>query len=218
MTLFYVVRHGQTEWNRDNNRYCGSSDIPLSDLGQEQAEQLAQFLQHTPIDLIYSSPLQRARATAQPTASVHSLPIHIDPRISEIHFGQWEGMRIEQIQELSPDLFENWVTNPTHTIAGASGETAAEVFERMNSFFNETSLKHPEKRVLVLSHSTAIRIYLAGMLAMPFSSYRQLVQSNAGVSVLESPAIGAPMRLLHFNCRFDTFRPATQSDAFMAGA
>jgi uncharacterized phosphatase len=209
MTRFYIMRHGETEWNRDGNRFCGRSDILLSELGQQQSAQTALFLQKTAIDLIYTSNLQRAIATAAPVAEQKALVIQQDERITEIDFGHWDGILGQQIRQQFPDDWQQWVDDPTATAAGVTGENAAQVFARMNRFFVEKSLEHPNKNVLVVSHSTAIRIYIAGVLSMPFRSYRLLAQGNTGISIMESGKEN--MSLLQFNCRYDTFTPGSQS-------
>ncbi|CAG7654631.1 histidine phosphatase family protein [Paenibacillus allorhizosphaerae] len=197
MTRFYLMRHGETEWNRDHNRYCGRSDIDLSDHGMEQAERAAQYLRHAAIDRVIASDLRRAAQTAGPTASLHRLQVEQDERITEIDFGLWDGLHYPKIVAQYPEAWQSWYDDPEHTNAGVTGETALQVFDRMNRFFTETAQEHPDGSILVVSHSTSIRIYLAGMLSIPFRNYRQLVKGNTAVSVLETSKEG--MRLIHFN-------------------
>jgi broad specificity phosphatase PhoE len=198
------MRHGVTEWNLDGNRFCGRSDVELSETGRRQAEQAAIMLQHTAFSAIYASPLQRAIATAAPTARMKALDIRQDERITEIDFGGWDGVRAADIRKQFADQWHSWWDDdPTDVQAGGTGETARQVFERMNRFFLEKAGQHAGQNVLVVGHSTAIRIYIAGMLAMPLRSYQFLVHDNAAVTVIAPGERG--MRLLHMNCRYDTF-------------
>mgnify|MGYP002622803453 CR=1 FL=1 len=203
LAKFFLMRHGETAWNQDGNRYCGRTDIPLSDAGKQQAENVARYFRHISFDAIYASPLKRAIETAGPVAGSQSCSIRQDERIIEIDFGLWEGLRKAEIERQFPVEWAKWCDDPAETAAGVNGETATQVFERMNSFFTEKSREHSDGNILVVGHNTAIRLYIAGMLSMPFRSYRLLVQDNTGFSVLEPSDYG--MRLHHFNCRCDGF-------------
>ncbi|CAG7657976.1 histidine phosphatase family protein [Paenibacillus allorhizosphaerae] len=202
MTTFYIVRHGETEWN-STDRYCGSTDISLSDTGAEQANQTALFLACTPIDVVYASTLTRARETAEPIALAKGLHVQIDRRIVEVDFGMWEGLKAREIRTRYPQAWKQWHEEPESYPAGTTGESADAVFRRMNLFFEEIAARHLHERVLVVGHSVSIRIYLAGMMSMPMIAYRRLVHSNTGISVLETSKEG--MRILLLNCRYDTF-------------
>ncbi|CAG7598119.1 Phosphoserine phosphatase 1 [Paenibacillus solanacearum] len=202
MTTFYIVRHGETEWN-STDRYCGSTDISLSEVGAEQAKQTALFLAGTSIDAMYASTLTRAKETAEPIALAKGLNVQTDPRIAEIDFGLWEGLKAREIRAEYPQAWKQWNEEPELYPAGITGESAGTVFRRMSLFFEEIATRHPHERVLVVSHSMSIRIYLAGMLSMPMIAYRRLVHSNTGISILETSKEG--MRVLMLNCRYDTF-------------
>jgi uncharacterized phosphatase len=203
MTRFYLMRHGETDWNRDRNRYCGISDIPLSAEGQNQAEQAAAFLQAVRIDHVYASHLQRAAQTAQPAATLRELPVQQDKRLSEIDFGLWEGLRIDDITSRYPQEWQCWLDDPAKGLAGGTGESGQDVFERMQHFFTEKAAEHSGEHLLVTSHSTAIRIFLAGLLSMPLQAYRKLPADNAGITVLE--AKDNQIKLIRMNCRYDAF-------------
>src|SRR4028118_821913 len=94
-----LVRHGESEWNR-TGRYQGQADAPLSDLGLRQADALANRLQHEHIDAIYTSPLQRARKTAEAIARFHPhVPFVQDEALMEIHHGVWQGLLATEVRE-----------------------------------------------------------------------------------------------------------------------
>ena len=101
-TFVYLVRHGETVWNAEG-RLCGSSDIPLSPIGQQQAQRLAQRLRSVPLAAIYSSPLRRTRQTAETIAALHNLPVHPVPELSEIDYGDWEGMAVDELARRFPE-------------------------------------------------------------------------------------------------------------------
>ncbi|WP_051620431.1 histidine phosphatase family protein [Paenibacillus sp. UNC451MF] len=202
MTTLYIVRHGETEWNNED-RYCGRTDIPLSDVGVEQAKQVALFLKGVPIDVMYASTMIRAKETAEPIASVKGLHVKTDRRIIEIDFGLWEGLTAREIRTQYPQPWKQWHQAPESYPAGITGENADAVFRRMTHFFRDIEARYPHEHVLVVGHSVSIRIYLAGIMSMPMLAYRRLVHSNTGISVLETTKEGPRIRLL--NCRYDTF-------------
>jgi uncharacterized phosphatase len=181
----YLLRHGETEWNRDGNRYCGLTDIPLSDIGREQAELAADYLKSVPFQAVYASPLIRAYETAKIISSRHDLPIQTDKRIQEIDFGSWEGKPKEQLIEEDSQAWSAWLNDPTDVPAGGTGETAREVYVRAKSFFDEAARKHIEKTILVVGHNTLNRFFITGCLSAPFRSYRSIKQNNTGITVFE---------------------------------
>ncbi|MFD0714174.1 histidine phosphatase family protein [Paenibacillus sp. GCM10027626] len=185
MTVFYILRHGESEWNADEDRYCGKSDIILSAEGKRQAEQAAKYLQSIPFAAIYSSPQQRALETVRPIAERQGLPVIIDERLREIDFGRWEGLNRKEIQQNFPDSWKKWNENPGEFSAGETGENADEVYERANNFYMEKMREHEGDTVLVLGHNTLNRLFIAGSLSIPFHKYRSLAQSNTGVSIVE---------------------------------
>ncbi|RYZ25912.1 MAG: histidine phosphatase family protein, partial [Sphingobacteriales bacterium] len=87
MLTVYLLRHGQTAWNADNNRYCGRTDIPLTDKGIAQAKLVSEQLEGLKLDGVYSSPLQRAALTA---SLATNRTVITDDRLIEADFGQWE--------------------------------------------------------------------------------------------------------------------------------
>jgi uncharacterized phosphatase len=187
MTRFYLLRHGQTEWNHAGNRYCGVSNIQLDETGRLQAKKVATVLKEISFSAVYCSPLLRAMETATIIANEHHLPIHSDDRLSEINFGEWEGKTRNEIQSQYPNEWSNWSNNPdnTNVKAGITGESAAEVYQRAYDFFIEKSQLHQEQTILVVAHNTLNRILLTGSVQAPWKNYRKFTQSNTGVTILD---------------------------------
>ena len=96
MTTIFFIRHGQTLWNKEL-KYQGHSDIALSAEGLQQAERVARRLRREPFAAIYSSDLSRAVVTAEKVAEHHSLPVVTMPEFREVGFGEWEGLKYDQI-------------------------------------------------------------------------------------------------------------------------
>lgn len=111
MTRFFLVRHGETVWNRER-KYQGQSDIPLTDEGRIQAEKLSERLKNEEIDIIYSSNLKRAVETAEIIAVNHESEVRPTPLMRELNFGVWEGMTFEQVTQSWPQEYEEWRCDP----------------------------------------------------------------------------------------------------------
>lgn len=202
MTRLYILRHGETEWNRANNRFCGRSDIPLSEEGERQAESAAAWLAGRKIGQVYASPLLRAVQTAEAIARPHGLHVRREPGIAEIDYGVWEGLTQPEIERRYPEEWSEWFLHPEQARAGGTGENAKQVSLRYRASIAELCRRHPEENVAVISHSAATRMFLAAVLQMPSRAYRTLVLHNTGVCVLETTAEGE-YKLLQLNGKPD---------------
>src|SRR5512133_1433936 len=102
MTELLLVRHGETNWNRER-RFQGHADPPLNDAGREQARELAETLAGEGIDAIYTSDLQRARETAEILAARFGSEVVALRELREIDVGDWQGLTWPEIEERHPD-------------------------------------------------------------------------------------------------------------------
>ncbi len=202
MTRVYFMRHGETDWNRDGNRYCGRTDIGLSAEGKRQASAAADWLTDIRFDRIVASPLRRAVDTAETIARGRGMDVECLEEVRELDYGLWEGMTLTNIQRTYPEDWEAWYERPEHTPAGRTGESAAEVGRRYVQALESllSGCDREEERILVVGHSAAIRIMFARVLGMPFAAYRTMVLHNTGVCVLEKTS-GGEARMLQFNGR-----------------
>lgn len=194
MTVIYLLRHGETTWNQDGNRYAGRTDVPLNDTGRAQAASAAIRLAEIRFTAAYCSPLQRSRETAEIVASAHTLAVTTDPRLFEIDFGTWEGKSRDQIMRDDPAGWERWNTDPTDVPAGGTGETGGSAAARMADFVANHA--KGDEIILIVGHNTLNRLYIAQSLGMPLRNYRLLRQSNAGISILE-PLAESPWRQIN---------------------
>jgi alpha-ribazole phosphatase/probable phosphoglycerate mutase len=197
MMRIYLLRHGETAWNAQDNRYCGRTDLPLSTAGQLQGAAAARALADVTLAAIYVSPLRRSRETGELIAGAGSRPIVEDARLLEIDFGAWEGLTAAEIAVADPVGRAAWLADPTATRAGGTGETGHEVGERMADFFRDLGRSSPAVAVAVVGHNTANRLFLAASLGAPLASYRRLTLGNASISTVELSDSG--MHWLHIN-------------------
>lgn len=198
MLNIYLLRHGQTAWNADNNRYCGRSDIALTEKGIRQAVAVQEQLKGINFNGVYSSPLERAYQTA---VIASGMEVTKDQRLIEADFGDWEKKTKEEFIAEDPQLWYNWMKDPGHHRAGGSGETGNEIVARVDDFFQDLLQQHSSGNILVAAHNGINRLYLAYKLGMPLKNYRMLVQDNATITVFNLSA-SEPFTLQHLNAKF----------------
>jgi alpha-ribazole phosphatase/probable phosphoglycerate mutase len=179
MLKIFLLRHGQTPYNADNNRYCGRTDLPLTQKGISQAEEVRKQMEGIELTAVYSSPLQRAYTTACLASGKEATK---DDRLIEADFGTWEAKTKEEFLAENPSLWNNWMSDPAIHRAGGTGETGAEIVARADDFFQSLQQKHAEGNIMVVAHNGINRLYLAHKLGMPLKNYRQLTLDNSTIS------------------------------------
>lgn len=177
----YLLRHGQTSMNAEGNKYCGLTDVELTELGVKQAKAAAVQLENIKLDAVYASPLVRSRRTAELLNL--GMPVTVDERLIELDFGSWEGKTREEFIRDDPRSWENWNTDPLVHAAGGDGETAQSVIDRLKSFFKEINEKHAQRNIVIVGHNGLNRILLAHLLGMPLKNYRSILQENSCVTL-----------------------------------
>jgi broad specificity phosphatase PhoE len=155
-TRLILIRHGETDWNVEG-RYQGQADPPLNQRGLAQARQLAQKLRGVGLDVLYSSPLRRALQTAQILAEALDVLLHTEPRLMEIHQGEWQTLLYTEIVARYPELFDRWQTEPwTVTLPG--GENIAQVQKRVYAAVDEILSRHEGQCIGMVAHRLPITL------------------------------------------------------------
>ncbi len=183
MTTLILIRHGETDWNLEG-RYTGQSDIPLNARGLQQAEALASKLCATKIVAIYSSDLLRASQTALRLQAGNDIPLHLDPRLREIHQGEWEGLYLDEIQARYRQAWEKRKNAPLE-VAPPGGETVGEVRQRVLEAIREIINRHPQETVAIVSHGLALGIIQVETRGLPIESVWDHIPSNASPIFLD---------------------------------
>jgi phosphoserine phosphatase len=188
MRALFLARHGQSVSNAVR-RFQGSQDVPLSDLGRRQAAALSLALRGGRLARVYSSPLERARRTAEIVAGELALPLTLVDDLRELSLGEWEGRAIDEIRALPGDPYARWVRDPVrHFPPGA--EPLSAVQERALRAVEAIAAAHPDgDDVLVVSHGGVISAYLAHWLGLPLSSIWRLTLGNGSVSRVAPPRV-----------------------------
>ena len=125
----FVIRHGETAWVRER-RFAGSRDIPLTEAGRRQCAAVARALAGSAVAAVYTSPLERARASAEVIAAPHGWPVRIAPAFGEMAFGPWEGLTGDEARARFPEAWAEWRSTP-HLCQLAGAETLTGVAERV---------------------------------------------------------------------------------------
>jgi len=169
-TATLLLRHGQTPMSVQK-RYAGRSDIPLTDVGLQQAAAAAKRLASAGIDVIVASPLLRARQTAGEVAATTGAPVVTDDGFRETDFGAWEGLTFAEVRERWPAEVSAWLADPA--VPPPDGESFAEVSERVVGALQRVLTDRAGQTVLIVSHVTPIKtLVTTALLAPPAALYR----------------------------------------------
>jgi probable phosphoglycerate mutase len=197
MTVIHLARHGQTPWHRPN-RYTGSSDIALDEVGEQQAEALAQWAAGADLSALACSDLRRAVRTAEPAAARTRLAPIVDKRLRELDFGLAEGLTLAEVRAEHPEAAERFLADPAeHHFPG--GERPADAVERAMAALGDLAGAYPQGRVLVVAHSTLIRLLVCAVLGVPLGAYRRKLPRLAPASRTDLEIAGGAAALLAYN-------------------
>ena len=171
-----LVRHGETVYNVAGIAQ-GVGDSALSDRGARQVRRLAERLLSYQPDAIYSSPLQRARATAEAIAAVTGLAVQTIDELREMDYGGWEGRSFLDVRREDEELYRRWIADADCPCP--SGESHNDVRQR----FERAMERIDAARAVVVTHGTAIRIGATTLMNMPVMASRHFAQDNAALNV-----------------------------------
>lgn len=198
MTDLVLVRHGETVWHHDN-RYTGRTDVPLTERGRRQAEQLARWADKTELAGLWVSPLSRALDTATPVATATGLRPEVDARLAELDFGDGEGLTSREMSERFPEARRAFETDPVAAFL-PGGEDPVSATERAEACLTEITGAHPDGRVLVVGHGTLHRLVLCWLLGLPLGAYRAVFPAvrNCAITTVRWHGTGGAA-LLEYN-------------------
>lgn len=217
ITRIVLIRHGQTEWNRVE-RFGGRIDVPLNEQGHLQAQAVARRLFSWHIDGLYSSPLTRALQTAQPIAEACGRSVSPLEGITDVDYGSWAGLSLEEAASQYPDLFNTWAEHP-QLIRFPGGESLEQVESRAMAALGEVCAAHQGQTIAMVSHVVVNRVLICGALGLGSRFFWRIGQDNAALSVLESLDGEYRLRLLNDTCHLDSlFQGTERSSTDAAGS
>jgi broad specificity phosphatase PhoE len=189
-TRIVLIRHGQTAWNREA-RFRGRSDVPLEEFGLRQAEVTARYVAaRWPVAAVYASPLSRTIRTAEPIARAQGLTVQPLDGLTDIDFGECQGLLAEEAEQRHPDLFHAWMETP-HTVHFPGGESLDIVRSRVTAALDEIVARHPGQTVALVSHTVVNRVLLCVVLGWGNDRFWRMAQETCAVNVFDVGDDGA---------------------------
>ena len=191
----YIVRHGQTDFNKRGVVQGSGVDAPLNDFGRKQAQRFYEAYRHLPLDRVYTSALQRTHQSVAQFID-DGLPHQSLAQFNEIHWGNKEG------QSFSPEnhdqykqVVQAWADGDEHArITG--GESAREMGDRLQAGMEQV-LNQPGEHILICMHGRAMRALLSGVLGYPLSAMDGFAHGN--LCLYELTHTGTMFRLDKYN-------------------
>ncbi|KIF73140.1 phosphoglycerate mutase [Streptomyces sp. 150FB] len=196
-TTLFLTRHGETVWHADN-RYTGVSDIELTPHGYEQAEALGAWAAGAALDAIVTSPLSRARRTAEPAVRATGLDAVVEDGLTEIDFGIAEGQTLAELEVSYPREVADFLNDPAaHPLPGGEDPKAAAV--RGAAALLRLAEAHQGRRVLVVAHNTLYRLVLCRLLSIPVGEYRRVFPGLRNCAITELRVTAGRAALMAYN-------------------
>ena len=195
-----LVRHGETDMNLEG-RVQGISDAPLNETGRDQASALGSRLRSFAPDGIYSSPLSRAFETAKAIAQHGDLSVVQVEDLRELDVGDLDGLTGSELRDGYPDFMKQWMTDVA-PLEMPGGESIAALQERAWATVERLAEKHPEQKVIAVSHNFLIQSILLRVLGLELTSFRKVRQDLAAVSILEMNERGPVLITMNDRCHW----------------
>jgi probable phosphoglycerate mutase len=176
------LRHGQAKNNTERILAGRTEGIPLTETGVKQAEHTADFLQHMNISAIYSSPIQRAKHTAEIVGKHNSLDVTIDDRLIELDMGKFTGMPYDEIFNSHGNVFMKFY-NGELEIAHNGVETFSDVKKRVLGIVDHVIENHPDENVVLVTHMDPIKAMLSTIVDLSATNLFELIIANASLNI-----------------------------------
>lgn len=194
MTQVLVVRHGETDWNREG-RWQGQGGPGLNDTGRAQAARIAARLARVRIDALYTSDLARAEETARVIGRAIGTRPRRQKGLREVDNGDWRGMTRAQVRQRDPAGYRRWLRGEP---GWHGGETYDEMHARVIATLDRLLAEHPRGRIVLVSHGGAVRAIVAHAVGLPRHD-RVHINGAANCSLTTVATVRGSLRLLAFN-------------------
>lgn len=196
MGLVWLVRHTETEWSKAG-RLQGSIDVPLCDAGRRNARLVAPRLVTSRVERLLTSPLKRARETAEVIGSVIGVRVEVAPELREMSFGAFEGKRHDEIDAICPGFQKNWRDSPA-AVVFPGGESLAELEARCVGFIKKVACEAGHsKAVAFVSHGQVIRTLLCWALGLDQNARDRFTVQCGSISMIEMD--GSRVKVISLN-------------------
>ena len=178
-TEIILIRHGETEWN-SQLRMQGHSNSALSAVGRGQIQALGEWMKNVSFDHIYSSDSLRARQTAEAITQYSGHTLQFDQRIREKNLGVFEGLTSIEAREQFPEIYRLFKTGGANYVID-EGESTQQVLDRALEFIEEIRLRHPEQRVVMVTHGGVVRVLMKHTLGLSLDAPTSFLIKNTGI-------------------------------------
>ena len=182
-TTILLIRHGETAWNRQKI-FRGTCDVPLNENGLRQARLLAAALRERRVDAAYTSPLARARQTAEAVLDGRGVRAVVDERLSDFCYGDWTGLRESEVAERWPREFELWSGRP-HELRVPGGSMLQEVLDRAFEAMEEAADRHEGRTVALFAHRVVNKLLVLAALGLGLDRFPFVRQDNCCLTEFE---------------------------------
>jgi broad specificity phosphatase PhoE len=212
MTSVYLIRHGQTAWNKEEI-FRGRTDVPLDQTGLKQAELAGEYFKEMEIHGIYSSPLSRAWETAQKIAQFHNHKVQPLQGILDMSFGNWEGRAHQEIQKIDEETYRRWREEP-HLVRLPGGESLDDVRVRALAALEEVIRNHPGKSLILVSHRVVNKVLICGILGLDNSHFWQITQDTTAINLIKYKEGRYFLSLMNETCHLKALKETRQKVDF----
>lgn len=210
MTRILLVRHGRTAWNKEEI-FRGTEDIPLDDQGRREAACARDHLKGYAIHAALTSPLTRAVETAEIILEPHGVRAEIHQGLSDLNYGDWQGVSHEEVKRRYPELYRQWKKAP-HTVAFPNGESLGAVRDRALRVAQEVVERYPDKVVLLAAHRVVNKVLIAALLGIDNSHFWEIGQDTAAINIFDYSEGSWICRLLNDTCHLRSLDDRTTAD------
>jgi broad specificity phosphatase PhoE len=184
-------------WHAEN-RYAGVSDVPLTARGLRQAGQLAAWAKTARLSGVWASTLRRAQLTAKACAEISGTPLAVNERLRELDFGEGEGLTAAEMEQRFPEALHAFRADPVaHHLPG--GEDPSAAAQRFTECLHDIAGQHPDGRVLVVAHTTVMRLALCQLIGVPLREYRRLFPFVRNCGLTEIRLHDGRVAVIEFN-------------------
>ncbi len=205
MTRVYLVRHGTTEWNREEI-FRGRVDCGLNETGRAEAAAVAGYFEGVKMDGIYTSPLARAAETAAAIAVGRGMEVVPDPAFIDLDFGEWQGHPLKEVREKYPEMYRAWRERPQE-VTFPGGENLDQVRKRAWEGLLRVARENPDRTVVIVSHRVITKVLICAALGLDNSHFWQIKQDTTAINCLEYARGMFIVSLLNDSCHLKSIHP-----------
>lgn len=200
MTQIILVRHGETEWNESSGeRLRGRANLDLCGLGIRQARATAARIREWQVDAVYSSPLQRAVATAMIITEGLELEVESLDTIIDVDYGRWQGLSLKDAERDNSEMYSLFLRSP-HLVTFPDGESLGHVRTRVITAINIILPQAVGRTVVLVSHKVVCKVLLCVLLDLDDSHFWQMEQHPCGISQIDTCGGVPVLTLLNDTC------------------